>query len=469
MPRITISYRRTDSAAITGRLFDRLTRHFGDDSVFMDIDTIPFGVDFRHYIREALTSTDFMLVVIGPQWLGSDGVNRLTSARDPVRVEIEAAIRLGLTVVPILVDGASMPEPEALPEHLQDFAFINAAEITSGREFHSQVERLIRYIDAEFAKRVQRNAEAEAQVERDRIEEQQRVEAQAQSEGERIEEQQRAARAQAERERIEAQQRVEAQAKRERIEEQQRVEAQARTERERGEAQPRIEAETLVERKVPDTLSSSIRRLAVEAGHVRPFLRLRAGLLIGCGGAAFLLPLLYIALRPPISSMQFVVPVLIGTVYLLEALIDIAFTMRQTTSVRRLAHPYEAIVNLGFSLQAFSVLTLINTNSYDVMPQRQYTAALLFVAVLAIGVGAWRILSTLMVLRTGRRTDVGFVLTGVATVALGGLTGVYATSFSYNTALLHTYALYNILCGLIYLWVAAQPGQVASTEDLKPG
>jgi hypothetical protein len=91
MPRITISYRRTDSAAMTGRIFDRLTQHFGADSVFMDIDTIPFGVDFRHFINDALKTTDFMLVVIGPQWLG-DGVNRFASARRAAAGHIDLAL-----------------------------------------------------------------------------------------------------------------------------------------------------------------------------------------------------------------------------------------------------------------------------------------------------------------------------------------------------------------------------------------
>ncbi len=40
MPRIFISYRRDDSAAHAGRLYDRLIDHFDQQSVFMDVDTI---------------------------------------------------------------------------------------------------------------------------------------------------------------------------------------------------------------------------------------------------------------------------------------------------------------------------------------------------------------------------------------------------------------------------------------------
>ncbi|WP_375457911.1 hypothetical protein [uncultured Enterovirga sp.] len=55
MPRIAISRRRADSAAISGRLFDRLTQHYGTGSVLMDIDEIPFGIDFREHIAEVLS------------------------------------------------------------------------------------------------------------------------------------------------------------------------------------------------------------------------------------------------------------------------------------------------------------------------------------------------------------------------------------------------------------------------------
>src|SRR5215212_9966245 len=49
MAHIIISYRRADSDAIAGRIRDKLATHFGEDSVFMDIDSIPFGIDFREH------------------------------------------------------------------------------------------------------------------------------------------------------------------------------------------------------------------------------------------------------------------------------------------------------------------------------------------------------------------------------------------------------------------------------------
>src|SRR5579862_6125194 len=70
MPRIAISYRRADSSAIAGRICDALLAQYGKESVFMDIDDIPFGIDFRSHIQDVLQRTEVLIAVIGPNWLG---------------------------------------------------------------------------------------------------------------------------------------------------------------------------------------------------------------------------------------------------------------------------------------------------------------------------------------------------------------------------------------------------------------
>jgi TIR domain len=149
MSKIIVSYRRSDSAAITGRIFDRLVDRYGEESVFMDIDRIPFGTDFRHHIQDALRGADVLLAVIGPSWLGktADGKSRIIDEADPVKVEIEAALKQGLTVIPVLVDNATMPGAADLPESIRDFAYINAAPIDTGRDFRQHMDRLTRSID----------------------------------------------------------------------------------------------------------------------------------------------------------------------------------------------------------------------------------------------------------------------------------------------------------------------------------
>jgi TIR domain len=148
MPRITVSYRRADSDAITGRIFDRLALHYGKQSVFRDIDNIPPGIDFRKFINDALQETDVLLVVIGPRWLGSRGGQaRIGDESDPVRVEIETAIGRSIPIIPLLIANTRMPNISQLPETLKAFAFLNALRIDPGQDFDHHTDRLIRAMD----------------------------------------------------------------------------------------------------------------------------------------------------------------------------------------------------------------------------------------------------------------------------------------------------------------------------------
>src|SRR5215471_5118129 len=92
---VFISYRRQESSGITGRLYDRLAGRFGDDQVFMDVDTIALGADFTQVITQAVSNCTVLLAVIGPGWLTAtdeDGQRRLDDPDDIVRVEIHTAL-----------------------------------------------------------------------------------------------------------------------------------------------------------------------------------------------------------------------------------------------------------------------------------------------------------------------------------------------------------------------------------------
>jgi hypothetical protein len=149
MARITVSYRRTDSDAITGRIFDRLVAHYGGDAVFRDVDNIPPGIDYRKYITGALESTDILLAIVGPRWIGPkpDGSARIQQETDLVRIEVETALRKDIPVVPVLVGNATMPQPIDLPVELQDFAFRHAVRVDALEDFDDHVKRLIRSLD----------------------------------------------------------------------------------------------------------------------------------------------------------------------------------------------------------------------------------------------------------------------------------------------------------------------------------
>jgi hypothetical protein len=155
MPKIVISYRRSDSEAITGRIVDRLISEFGADDVFMDVDNIPLGTDFRAHIQSVLANASVLIAVVGPNWLGTgDGArHRVHDPDDPVRVEVETAMRQKLLVIPVLVNNATMPKSDTLPESLQGFPFLNAAPIDSGRDFRAHIGRLIASIETVLPKR----------------------------------------------------------------------------------------------------------------------------------------------------------------------------------------------------------------------------------------------------------------------------------------------------------------------------
>ncbi len=150
MPKISISYRRADSEAMTGRIFDRLIAHYGKEVIFRDIDDIPPGIDFRVHINETLLKTNILLAVIGPEWLGmaQGGVGRIQEESDPVRVEVETALRRRVPIIPVLIGNTKMPSADQLPPSLKDFAFRNAVKVDTGQDFDYHMDRLIRSMDA---------------------------------------------------------------------------------------------------------------------------------------------------------------------------------------------------------------------------------------------------------------------------------------------------------------------------------
>src|SRR5262245_57803439 len=111
--KIFINYRRDDSIATAGRLHDRLAPAFGRDNIVMDVDNIPFGIDFEEHLNSQVATCDVMLVVIGPNWLNAKddtGQPRLQHPDDFVAIEIAAALKRNTRVIPVLVDGARMPK-----------------------------------------------------------------------------------------------------------------------------------------------------------------------------------------------------------------------------------------------------------------------------------------------------------------------------------------------------------------------
>ena len=146
MNNIFISYRRDDSAAICGRIFESLDRNFGHGNVFKDVDSIPMGVPFPQYIASVLQNCSVTLVVIGRHWLdirAPNGAHRLDNPADNVRLEIETALQQrDMIVIPVLVEGAAMPTADSLPESLRPLVLLNAAQVRNDPDYHSDIRHL---------------------------------------------------------------------------------------------------------------------------------------------------------------------------------------------------------------------------------------------------------------------------------------------------------------------------------------
>ncbi len=148
-PGIFISYRRDDSSGFAGRLYDRLVQRFGADRVFMDIDTIRPGHEFAADIERALSECGACIVLIGRSWESitlPDGRRRLDEPTDFVRLEVAAAIRRGVAVFPVLVEGAKPPSAASLPEEIRDVSGRQAIELSNER-WNYDVGRLLLALD----------------------------------------------------------------------------------------------------------------------------------------------------------------------------------------------------------------------------------------------------------------------------------------------------------------------------------
>jgi hypothetical protein len=150
--RIFISYRRADSRDETERIRDELADHFGDTTIFKDIGSIEYGEDYRKRLEESVTHADVVLVMIGTQYLSitdtTTGERRLFQPGDFVRMEVELALQGNKIVIPVLVDGASIPKADDLPPTIRDLTYRNALPIRPDPDFQADIARLIKAIEA---------------------------------------------------------------------------------------------------------------------------------------------------------------------------------------------------------------------------------------------------------------------------------------------------------------------------------
>ncbi|MGH8950782.1 MAG: TIR domain-containing protein [Acidimicrobiia bacterium] len=139
-----MSYRRSDAGGHAGRLHSALSDYYGDRAVWLDHKDIGAGKAFAEALDEALTHSDVLLAIIGPDWLTAEkeGRRRLDDPEDWVRREVVTGLGLGrVQVIPVLVGESALPAPEDLPEPLQRIPQLQAITVRPDR-FEDDVDHL---------------------------------------------------------------------------------------------------------------------------------------------------------------------------------------------------------------------------------------------------------------------------------------------------------------------------------------
>ena len=148
--KVFLCYRREDSGGYAIGIQERLKRDLGADVLFMDIDSIPFGKNFVKILDHEVAKCVVLLAVIGQNWLDArdeDGKRRLDNPNDFVRIEIAAALRPDIPVIPILLNGVRIPSANMLPGELGELSVRHGIDVRHS-SFPSDVERLVRGVQA---------------------------------------------------------------------------------------------------------------------------------------------------------------------------------------------------------------------------------------------------------------------------------------------------------------------------------
>ncbi len=118
---------------------------FGRTHVFMDVDNLLAGQRFDRALEAALAETDVFLAVIGRRWMELLKAREASGERDFVREEIAAALARKIIVIPVLMDGASLPREDALPGDLRDLVMHHKHDLkheSFGRDAAALIENI---------------------------------------------------------------------------------------------------------------------------------------------------------------------------------------------------------------------------------------------------------------------------------------------------------------------------------------
>ncbi|MCB1085868.1 MAG: toll/interleukin-1 receptor domain-containing protein [Verrucomicrobiae bacterium] len=137
-------------------LFEMLCSRLGKTRVLKDVHSAPLGEDFRSWISENVRQSRVMLAIIGPKWLPILRERQLTGGDDYVLAELEEASAMGIPIIAVLVDGATMPTPDDFPSQLRGLSFLNALSIPPPPHFSHAVLELAARLAEQFPELLRR-------------------------------------------------------------------------------------------------------------------------------------------------------------------------------------------------------------------------------------------------------------------------------------------------------------------------
>ena len=165
---VFICYRREESAFAARAIRDRVAQRLERENVFLDVDSIDLGVDWFNVLTDRVGACDALVAVIGRNWVSSsDNENRrrIDDPDDFVRIEIEAALKRDVRVIPVLVDGAAMPKAAELPDSVKGLARRQGMEVSPAR-FDTDIEKLTSALASILEARRNRDADEAEKIRR---------------------------------------------------------------------------------------------------------------------------------------------------------------------------------------------------------------------------------------------------------------------------------------------------------------
>jgi WD40 repeat protein len=142
---VFINYRGVDSGGYPALLYAELSRAFGPDLVFLDVESITAGADYVTALLDRVRKASVVLAVIGARWLSEvddAGRRRIDDPGDWIRRELAQAFAADVTVIPVLVDQAALPKDAELPPDVAALARCQYRELRN-RHAGRDVARLV--------------------------------------------------------------------------------------------------------------------------------------------------------------------------------------------------------------------------------------------------------------------------------------------------------------------------------------